>query len=95
MLRYADMIKSLVEKRGGKDTLDKKTYNKYKDSVPTIIAYNGSGFDLHFLVSQLLNDQSLKKRFHISTIYKGSQLVSFVITDKNTNKVVLKSHDMC
>jgi hypothetical protein len=95
MLRYADMIQSLVSKKAGKDTLDKKTYSKYKDSVPTIIAYNGSGFDLHFLVTQLLNDHSLKARFHISTIYKGSQLVSFVITDKKTNKVVLKSHDMC
>lgn len=50
-------------------------YKKVKKDIPTIVGYNLSGFDLHFLMQKYLQDELCQKRFKLSMIYKGSSLI--------------------
>lgn len=70
-------------------------YKAEKKKIPTIIAYNGSGFDFHFILKKFLNDKLCSRRFEISNIFKGSHVTCLIVRDKVSGEMVLKSHDMC
>lgn len=55
---------------------------KVRKEVPTIIGFNLSGFDLHFLMQKFLGDETASARFKLNIIYKGSQLIFFQIFDR-------------
>lgn len=65
-----------------------------RNSIPTLIAYNGSGFDFHFILKRFLNDKTCSKRFEIKNIYKGSCLIQLIVFDRYCDSPVLKTHDM-
>ncbi len=59
-----------------------------------LCGYNSSSFDLYFFVSQLLKS-SYCDRFAVKTIFKSGALIFFMLVDKNSGKIALKSHDLC
>jgi hypothetical protein len=67
---------------------------KEKKNIPTIIGYNLSGFDLHFLMQKYLQDDVCAKRFKLNMIYKGTSLIFFQVFDRVSQEIVLKTHDM-
>ena len=67
---------------------------KERKLVPTIVGYNLSGFDLHFLMQRYLEDAVCSRRFKLSTIYKGTALIFFQVFDRLSQEVVLRTHDM-
>jgi hypothetical protein len=67
---------------------------KLKKSVPTLIGYNISGFDMHFIMQNILRDPIASQRFKLNMIYKGSSLIFFQLFDVRSQEIVLKTHDM-
>ena len=55
---------------------------KLKKEIPTIVGFNLSGFDLHFLVQKYLNDPVASARFKTNLIYKGTSLIFFQVFDR-------------
>jgi hypothetical protein len=67
---------------------------KAKKAIPTIVGYNLSGFDLHFLMQKYLDDELCAQRFRLNMIYKGTSLIFFQVFDRISQEVVLRTHDM-
>lgn len=59
----------------------------------TLMAYNGSGFDFQFLLQNLCK-QHYDDRYRISKVFKSGRLVALSLIDTQTDRVVLKTHDL-
>ena len=66
---------------------------KIKKEIPTVVGFNLSGFDLHFLVQKYLNDPVASARFKTNLIYKGTSLIFFQVFDRVSQEIVLRTHD--
>lgn len=88
-IAYAD---NLVELKKHKEKLG--IVRGQRKLCPTIVGYNLSGFDLHFLMQKYLGDSIASCRFKLNTIYKGTSLIFFQVFDRLSQEVVLKTHDM-
>ena len=77
MFDHGNNLYSLKESSKNGDANAVKIFKSEKGMIPTVIAYNGSGFDLHFILKRFLNDKGCSKRFEIKNIFKGSSLIFF------------------
>ena len=87
--KYGDNIARLKEDKS-KIALVKKL----RKEIPTIIGFNLSGFDLHFLMQKYLGDAVCSARFKLNMIYKGTSLIFFQVFDRISQEIVLRTHDM-
>lgn len=55
-----------------KSLKDKKSIEAYKKYIPTLIAHNGSGFDLFFLLKQMMKMKEFGTVYGVKNIFKGS-----------------------
>ena len=92
MISHGDNLKYLKDM--GTDS-NIKIYKSEKKKIPTLVAYNGSGFDFHFILKKFLNDKTCSRRFEINNVFKGSRIVCLFVRDKYSGELVLKTHDMC
>ena len=92
MVRYGD---SMLKLKNNKNEDSAKIYKTEKKRVPTMVAFNGSGFDFNFIMKKFLNDKECTQRFKINCIYKGSNIVLLAVYDILSGEIVLRSHDMC
>lgn len=60
-----------------------------------LCAFNGSGFDFHWLMQFLCQSPFSSSRFNTRTMFKGSKLVICDIIDTQTQKIALRIHDVC
>ena len=59
-----------------------------------ICAYNGSGFDFHFIMQELIKDEECSERFHTMTTMKGTNVVCMSMWDRHGQRVGMYCHDM-
>lgn len=59
----------------------------------TLCAYNGGGFDFHFLLSEII-ETDYSKRFIPEVTVKGTKIVSLNVHDTIGQRTVLKTHDL-
>ena len=71
-----------------------QTMSKYAKPL-VLCGYNASNFDLYFIVRELSKHEEYAERFRVETIFKGRCLVCFNMTDRQTGKKALFSHDLC
>ena len=80
--------------KGKNDEYSVRAYKAMKKQIPTIVGYNLSGFDLHFLMQQYLKSETCQHRFKLNMIYKATSLIFFQVFDRVSQEVVLRTHDM-
>ena len=87
IIKQCDMYKL------GKETDNKKLKNEFKDSL-YLCGFNNANYDLYFFIRELLKSK-YSERFISKTIFKGNTLIFFMLVDKESGKVALRSHDIC
>ena len=59
-----------------------------------LCGFNSANYDLYFLMNQLLKSK-YAKRYTSKTIFKNGALIFFMLYDNVSNKIALKTHDLC
>lgn len=67
---------------------------KYLEAPLYLCAYNGSGFDFHFYMKELLKSKEHAERFESMTTMKGSKLIAFQLWDTYSQTKALVTHDI-
>lgn len=86
-------IMSLVSRDCIQKSTSSKLHNFFYKQPYTICAYNGSGFDFHFLLNQFLYS-NYSNTHQLKHIVKDNKLMSIRLLDHITDRIVLRTHDI-
>lgn len=84
----------LARNRGGRQ---KSTIRNLEKPI-FLCAYNGSGFDFHFLLRQFmhsLSDPAVRDRFMVRPVMKGGKIIMMSLWDVESESQALVIHDLC
>jgi ATP-dependent DNA helicase PIF1 len=92
--RSYDVMMTLVISSADKYNAEKVKNGHSRVRPLYICAYNGSGFDFHFIMQELIRNREHSERFHTMTTMKGTKVVYMSLWDREGQRVCMICHDM-
>ena len=89
-----DFLMGLVVESANKYNVEKLSRGHSSEKPLYVCAYNGSGFDFHFIMQELIRNAEHSERFHTMTTMKGTKIVYMSLWDRRGQRVCMICHDM-